>query len=84
MIGSNSLLNEADLLCITDEVFRKLKVKIRIKLNNRKILAGIASYIGQPDLLTDITVALDKLEKIGADAVIRELGNKRRINPEHP
>ncbi len=73
VIGSNSLLNEADLLCITDEVFRKLRVKIRIKLNNRKILAGIAAYIGQPELLTDITVALDKLEKIGADAVIREL-----------
>jgi histidyl-tRNA synthetase len=73
VIGSNSLLNEADLLCIIDEVFRKLKVNIRIKLNNRKILAGIASYIGQPELLTDITVALDKLEKIGADAVIQEL-----------
>jgi histidyl-tRNA synthetase len=76
VIGSNSLLNEADLLCIIDEVFRKLKVKIRIKLNNRKILAGIASYIGQPELLTDITVALDKLEKIGADSVIQELEMK--------
>jgi histidyl-tRNA synthetase len=76
VIGSNSLLNEADLLCIIDEVFRKLKVKIRIKLNNRKILAGIASYIGQPELLTDITVALDKLEKIGADAVIQEMEMK--------
>jgi histidyl-tRNA synthetase len=73
VVGSNSLLNEADLLCIIDEVFRKLNVKIRIKLNNRKILAGIATYIGQPEMLTDITVALDKLEKIGSDAVIQEL-----------
>jgi histidyl-tRNA synthetase len=76
VIGSNSLLNEADLLCIIDEVFRKLSVKIRIKLNNRKILAGIAAYIGQPEMLTDITVALDKLEKIGSDAVIQELQMK--------
>jgi histidyl-tRNA synthetase len=76
VIGSNSLLNEADLLCIIDEVFRKLNVKIRIKLNNRKILAGIAAYIGHPEMLTDITVALDKLEKIGSDAVIQELQMK--------
>jgi histidyl-tRNA synthetase len=76
VIGSNSLLNEADLLCIIDEVFSKLNVKIRIKLNNRKILAGIAAYIGQPEMLTDITVALDKLEKIGSDAVIQELQMK--------
>jgi histidyl-tRNA synthetase len=76
VIGSNSLLNEAGLLCIIDEVFRKLAVNIRIKLNNRKILAGIASYIGQPEMLTDITVALDKLEKIGSDSVIRELQMK--------
>jgi histidyl-tRNA synthetase len=76
VIGSNSLLNEADLLCIIDEVFRKFNLKIRIKLNNRKILAGIAAYIGQPDMLTDITVALDKLEKIGSDAVIQELQMK--------
>lgn len=76
VIGSNSLLNEADLLCIIDEVFRKLTVKVKIKLNNRKILAGIAAYIGQPEMLTDITVALDKLEKIGSDAVIQELQMK--------
>ena len=76
VIGSNSLLNEADLLCIIDEVFRKLKVNIRIKLNNRKILAGIAAYIGQPEMLTSITVALDKLEKIGSDSVIQELQMK--------
>ena len=76
VIGSNSLLNEADLLCIIDEVFRKLNLNIRIKLNNRKILAGIAAYIGQPEMLTDITVALDKLEKIGSDSVIQELQMK--------
>jgi histidyl-tRNA synthetase len=76
VIGSNSLLNEADLLCIIDEVFRKLNVNIRIKLNNRKILAGIAAYIGQPEMLTSITVALDKLEKIGSDSVIQELQMK--------
>jgi len=76
VIGSNSLLNEADLLCIIDEVFRKLGVKVTIKLNNRKILAGIAAFIGQPEMLTDITVALDKLEKIGSDAVVQELHMK--------
>jgi len=73
IIGSNSLLNEADLVCIMDEVFRKLGIRVRIKLNNRKILAGIAEYIGQPEKITDITVALDKLDKIGPDAVSQEL-----------
>jgi histidyl-tRNA synthetase len=73
IIGSNSLLNEADLVCIMDEVFRKLGIRVKIKLNNRKILAGIAEYIGQPEKITDITVALDKLEKIGPDAVSQEL-----------
>ncbi len=56
-----------------DEVFRKLGIRVRIKLNNRKILAGIAEYIGQPEKITDITVALDKLDKIGPDAVSQEL-----------
>jgi histidyl-tRNA synthetase len=73
IIGSNSLLNEADLVCIMDEVFRKLGIRVRIKLNNRKILAGIAEYIGQPEKITDITVAMDKLDKIGPDAVSQEL-----------
>ena len=73
IIGSNSLLNEADLICIMDEVFRKLGIRVRIKLNNRKILAGIAEYIGQPEKITDITVAMDKLDKIGPDAVSQEL-----------
>jgi histidyl-tRNA synthetase len=73
VIGSNSLLNEADLIQIIDEVFRRLQIRVRVKLNNRKILAGIAEYIGQPEKITDITVAIDKLEKIGMDAVNQEL-----------
>jgi histidyl-tRNA synthetase len=73
VIGSNSLLNEADLIKIIDEVFQHLSIKVKIKLNNRKILAGIAEYIGQPDKIIDITVAIDKLEKIGLEAVTREL-----------
>jgi len=67
------LLNEADLIQITDEVFTRLGLRVKIKLNNRKILAGIAEYIGQPDKITDITVAIDKLDKIGIEAVNQEL-----------
>ena len=73
IIGSNSLLNEAELIHIIDEVFRKLGIRVKIKFNNRKILAGIADYIGQPEKITDITVAIDKLEKVGIDAVNQEL-----------
>lgn len=76
VIGSNSLLNEADLIKIVDEVFASLRLRVKIKLNNRKILAGIAEYIGQPDKINDITVAIDKLEKIGHEAVSQELQNK--------
>jgi len=76
VIGSNSLLNEADLISIIDEVFQKLGLRVKIKLNNRKILAGIAEHIGQPDKITDITVAIDKLDKIGAEAVTQELQHK--------
>ncbi len=76
VIGSNSLLNEADLVQIIDEVFTRLGIRVKIKLNNRKILSGIADYIGQPEKITDITVAIDKLEKIGAEAVNQELQNK--------
>jgi len=76
VIGTNSLLNEADLLSIIDEVFRKLNLRVKIRLNNRKILAGIAEYIGEPDKIADITTAIDKLEKIGADAVNQELQDK--------
>lgn len=76
VIGSKSLLNEAELLQITDEVFGKLQIKALIKLNNRKILAGIAEYINTPGKITDITIALDKLDKIGMDNVIGELKDK--------
>jgi histidyl-tRNA synthetase len=76
VIGSDSLLNEADLIKIIDEVFQQLQVRIKVKLNNRKILAGIAEYIGQPERITDITVAIDKLEKIGVEAVNQELQQK--------
>jgi histidyl-tRNA synthetase len=73
VIGSNTLLNEADLLSIIDEVFSSLQVMVTVKLNNRKILAGIADYIEQPDKITAITVAIDKIDKIGFDAVSNEL-----------
>ncbi|MDR3094914.1 MAG: histidine--tRNA ligase [Bacteroidales bacterium] len=74
--GSNSLLNEVELLQLIDEVFRALKIRVSVKLNNRKILTGIAELIGQPDKITDITVAIDKLEKIGQEKVNEELIEK--------
>jgi len=73
VIGSNSLLNEAELLMIIEDVYSKLGINIVIKLNNRKILAGIAQYIGEADRLVDITVAIDKIDKIGLDNVNKEL-----------
>lgn len=73
VIGSESLLYEAELILIYDEVFAALKLPVRIKINNRKILQGLAEVIGQPDKLTDITVAIDKLDKIGEDGVQKEL-----------
>ena len=76
VIGSTSLFNEVELIRVIDEVFRTLVVGISIKLNNRKILAGIAEVIEAPDQLIDITVALDKLDKIGQDKVNEELINK--------
>ena len=76
VIGSDSLLNEAELLQIIDEVFSELGIKVVIKLNNRKILAGLAEYIGFEDKITDITTAIDKLEKVGMDKVIEELLEK--------
>ena len=76
VIGSNSLINEADLIRIIDKVFSNLNIRVKIKLNNRKILAGIAEYIGQPERIIDITVAIDKLEKIGIEAVTQELQHK--------
>jgi histidyl-tRNA synthetase len=76
VIGSTSLLNEAELLQIIDSVFSGLGIDVTIKLNNRKILSGIAGIMGQSDRLTDITVAIDKIEKIGLDAVKEELAGK--------
>lgn len=73
VIGSTSLLNEVELLQIIDNVFGKLKIGVVIKLNNRKILSGIAEYLNASERLTDITVAIDKIEKIGLDAVKAEL-----------
>jgi len=73
VIGSNSLLNEAELLMIIEDVYGKLGINIVIKLNNRKILAGIAQYIGEADRLIDITVAIDKIDKIGLDNVNKGL-----------
>jgi histidyl-tRNA synthetase len=76
VIGSDSMLNEAELIGITDDVFTRLKINAVIKLNNRKILAGIAEIIGEMERITDITVAIDKLEKIGPENVNRELAEK--------
>lgn len=76
VVGSNSPLNELELIKIIDQVFNKLNISVKIKLNNRKILAGIADYLGVPELLTDITVAIDKLEKTGLENVTSELTEK--------
>lgn len=76
VIGSTSLVNEVELLQIIDEVFRRLKLRTRILLNNRKILSGMAEVIGAADRLVDITVAIDKLDKIGQDKVNDELRSK--------
>ena len=73
IIGSNSLRNEGDLIAIIVEVFTRLNLGFKIKLNNRKILAGIAEVIGAPEKIIDITVAIDKLDKIGLDKVKAEL-----------
>ncbi len=73
IIGSNSLINELEIVQMIDEVFTKLKLKVTIKINNRKLLAGIAERIGYPEKLTEITVAIDKLDKIGHEKVYEEL-----------
>ena len=75
VVGSDSLLNEVDLMQITDDIFTKFGVRVQIKINNRKILTGIAEVIGEADKIVDITVAIDKLDKIGLDAVNEELRN---------
>lgn len=76
VIGSDSLVSEVELLQLVDEVFSRFGINIAIKLNNRKVLAGIAEFIGEPDRLVDITVAIDKIDKIGIDAVNDELALK--------
>jgi len=76
VIGSKALLNEVELIQIIDEVFSKLGMDVTIKINNRKILSGIAEIIGTPDKIIDITIAIDKFEKIGFDKVIDELKSK--------
>lgn len=73
VVGSDSLLNEVELMQIEDEVFTRLGVRVQIKINNRKILTGIAEVIGAADKIVDITVAIDKLDKIGVDGVNAEL-----------
>jgi histidyl-tRNA synthetase len=74
VVGSNSLLNEIELLLIYDRVFTKLGMNgYEVRINNRKILSGLAEIIGQPSLLTDITIAIDKLDKIGIEKVKVEL-----------
>lgn len=76
VIGTDSLLNEIDLLQIIDEVFRRFGINITIKLNNRKVLSGIAEIIGAPEKIVDITVAIDKIDKIGIENVNAELLEK--------
>lgn len=76
IVGSNSLINEVELIQIIDTVFSKLQVRVCVKINNRKILSGIAEVIGESDKIIDITVAIDKLEKIGIDNVNKELSEK--------
>lgn len=76
VIGSNSLLNEVELIKIIDDVYKRLNINVVTKINNRKILVGIAETIGQPDKIIDITVAIDKLDKIGLEKVNKELIEK--------
>ncbi len=73
VVGSDSLLNEVELMQIIDTVFTRFGVRVQIKINNRKILTGIAEVIGEADKIVDITVAIDKLDKIGLEAVNAEL-----------
>jgi histidyl-tRNA synthetase len=73
VIGSNSLINEVELVQMIDDVFTTLKVPVIIKINNRKILSGIAEVIGEKEKIITITVAIDKLDKIGVDGVNKEL-----------
>ncbi|MDR1090213.1 MAG: ATP phosphoribosyltransferase regulatory subunit, partial [Prevotella sp.] len=76
VVGSDSLINEVELIQIIDEVFNRFGIRVSIKLNNRKILSGIAEIIGESDKIVDITVAIDKLDKAGPDKVNEELASK--------
>ncbi|MGE0567701.1 MAG: histidine--tRNA ligase [Bacteroidia bacterium] len=77
MIGSNSLVNELELISLIESVFAELKIPVTLKLNNRKILSGLAEICDASDKLIDITVAIDKLDKIGKDGVVKELQEKQ-------
>jgi histidyl-tRNA synthetase len=81
VVGSDSLINEAELLQMADEVFEKLNLKVTIKLNSRKILQGLSEVVGFPQKMTDITVAIDKLDKIGWEGVAKEL-TERELSEE--
>ena len=76
VVGTNSLLSEVELIQIVEEVYRRLGIRVCLHINNRKIVAGIAEVIGQPERMIDITVAIDKLDKIGIDNVNKELLEK--------
>ncbi len=76
MVGSDSLLNEVELIQIMDEVYSRFGIRVCIKINNRKILTGIAEMIGEANRIVDITVAIDKLDKIGLEGVNKELAEK--------
>lgn len=76
VVGTDSLLSELELIQIVEEVYRRLDIRVCLHLNNRKILAGIAQVVGQADKMTDITVAIDKLDKIGLEKVNQELLDK--------
>lgn len=81
VIGSNSLMNEVEMVRMIDDIFGKLNINVIIKVNNRKVLSGIAELIDEPGQLTNITTAIDKLDKIGVDNVIEEL--KQRGLPKN-
>ena len=76
VIGSNSLINELELIAMMDKSFRELNIPVIVKFNNRKILSGIAEILNASDKIIDITVAIDKLDKIGKDGVVKELQEK--------
>ena len=80
IIGSDSLLNEYELILVIDEVFSKLGLKVLIQINNRKILSGVAELMQMPERIIDLTVAIDKLDKIGVEKVEEELSNKGFTN----